>query len=256
MNEALSSFEETSDLSEGLDSSFWDQGIDSTSSIPPLEQYTIEHSISGAETPNWTREKTASLKTVSCSTINESAGGYCIGWKGKNIPKIKIGELIGIRHASKKDRYTLAVTRWMKDEKKMMLLGVAIIAPGCRTVEAKQVDTDINTIVRQCLLLPGKKGETPASIIIPPLAFREGHKVAVSTDTGEIKIQLTELIEGSGAFNRYGFTELSQARGGKRLEDDHYDSVLPEQTKKIKPTKESGFDKDDDSGFDTIWSVL
>ena len=40
--------------------------------------------------------KTDTPERFAVTTINESAGGYCVRWTGDNIPRVKIGELIGV----------------------------------------------------------------------------------------------------------------------------------------------------------------
>lgn len=249
----FSNLGDASDLSDDLDSNFWEHGLDTGAGIPQLDQFALEQSslASSAEIPNWTRQARAH-HTVACKTLNESAGGYCISWKGKSIPRIKIGELVGIRSASKKDQYSLAVTRWMKYEKGTILLGVAIISPTCQAVEARLADEEVSP-TRQCLLLGGKKGTSP-SLVIPPLAFRGQQKLSVYVNGKEIRIRLGELIEGSGAFNQYGYEELVQTSERPIFPDDEIEqpNALGE---KVKAQDDSGFAMDD-SGFDTIWSVL
>ncbi|MBU0500722.1 MAG: hypothetical protein KJ558_11475 [Gammaproteobacteria bacterium] len=249
----FSNLGDSSDMSDDLDSSFWEHGLDGAGIMPQMDQYTIEQAsfASSAEIPNWTRQARAH-HTVACKTLNESAGGYCISWKGKSIPRIKIGELVGIRSASRKDRYSLAATRWMKYEKGSILLGIAIISPSCQAVEARLTDEE-DVPVRQCLLLTGKKDASP-SLVIPPLAFRTQQKVSLYGDGREIRVRLDNLIEGSGAFNQYGYEELAQTKEQPIFPEDELDTpgALGE---KVEAQVDSGFAKDD-SGFDTIWSIL
>lgn len=250
----FSNLGDASDLSDDLDSSFWEHGLDNTSGIPQMEQLTIEQSsLSGsAEIPNWTRQARSHF-TVACKTLNESAGGYCLNWKGTNIPRIKIGELVGIRSASKKERYSLAVTRWMKYEKGNIQLGVAIISPSCQAVEARLADEETSPM-RKCLLLGGAKGGGP-SLVIPPLAFRGQQKLAVYAEAGTVKVRLGKLVEGSGAFNQYAYEELVQADEKPIFQDDELDGAPSPLGEKVVAQEDSGFAKDD-SGFDTIWSIL
>jgi hypothetical protein len=176
-------------------------------------------------------------ETNTFKTINESAGGYCLDWSGEQIPKIHVGELIGVQSAMSANQFGVGMVRWMRrttDDR--LQVGVQMIAPNAISVTARQ-GQDKRAEPQDCLLLPevGTSGQ-PTSFICPSYPFKLGNQLEVNEGENLREIKLTRLLESSGAIAQYQFVYM-----------DHND--LPDQD-----DSEGRFG--DDTDFDNLWSTL
>jgi hypothetical protein len=188
----------------------------------------------------WDKEpKTlAQPATNTFKTINESAGGYCLDWSGEQIPKIHVGELIGVQSAMSANQFGVGIVRWMRQTANERLqVGVQMIAPNAMAVSAQE-KTNNESESYDCLLLPevGTSGQ-PTSFICPSYPFALGNQLQVNEGENLREIKLTRLLETSGAIAQFQFVYL-----------DHQD--LPDQEEE----SEEGFG--DDTDFDNLWSTL
>jgi hypothetical protein len=183
------------------------------------------------------QDKNELPETNTFKTINESAGGYCLDWSGEHIPKIQVGELIGVQSAMSANQFGVGMVRWMRrtaDDR--LQVGVQMIAPNAISVTAR-LEQDKKAESHDCLLLPevGTSGQ-PTSFICPTYPFSLGNQLEVNEGENLREIKLTRLLESSGAIAQYQFVYM-----------DHND--LPDQD-----DSESGFS--DDTDFDNLWSNL
>ncbi len=181
--------------------------------------------------------KLAEPATNTFKTINESAGGYCLDWSGDHIPKIQVGELIGVQSAMSANQFGVGMVRWMRHTREERLqVGVQMIAPNAMAVQARQGD-DKRGEPHDCLLLPevGTSGQ-PTSFICPSYPFKLGNQLQVNEGENLREIKLTRLLEASGAISQFQFVYL-----------DHNDA----------PEQDDSDDKfGDESDFDNLWSTL
>lgn len=150
-------------------------------------------------------------ETFSCKTINESAGGYCINWSGDEAPPIKIGEVIGIQSAGNQNKFGVGISRWIKNNPGQgLLLGMEVIASNCDAVGLRPATNLQSEVVKQKgLLLPESKASKQVpSLVLPTLPYKVDDLLIITTDSGEEKIKLTELIELTGAFAHFNFIGL------------------------------------------------
>ncbi|MEW8334703.1 MAG: hypothetical protein AB2558_04185 [Candidatus Thiodiazotropha sp.] len=170
-------------------------------------------------------------------TINESAGGYCLDWRGKKIPKIQVGELIGVQSAMSATQFGVGIVRWMRSsDQDSMRVGVQMIAPNALAITA--ADPEHKTKKSdECLLLPevGTSGQ-PTSFICAAQAFDIGRIVSIDNGEESKDIKLTRLLESSGSISQYQFIYLDDAAAASEDEKDD----------------ETG----NDSDFDSLWSTL
>ncbi|MDJ0808118.1 MAG: hypothetical protein QNJ78_14950 [Gammaproteobacteria bacterium] len=172
------------------------------------------------------------------NTLNESAGGYCLDWKGKQPPRILVGELIGIQSAMTNSQFGVGLVRWMKNHPEESLqVGLQMIAPNAIAVTAKHQDI-ANSNPHECLLLPevGTSGQ-PTSFICPSYPFNVGDLLTIDDGETTREIKLTRLLESSGAVSQFQFTHL----------DNH---TYPQEEDQDED------DLDADSDFDNLWSTL
>jgi cyclic-di-GMP-binding protein len=187
----------------------------------------------------WEEEpsKLAEPATNTFKTINESAGGYCLDWSGDHIPKIQVGELIGVQSAMSANQFGVGMVRWIRrspDER--LQVGVQMIAPNAMAVSAKK-EQQPKAQTHDCLLLPevGTSGQ-PTSFICPSYPFKLGNQLQVNEGENLREIKLTRLLEASGSISQFQFVYL-----------DHNDA--PDQD-----DGDEGFG--DDTDFDNLWSTL
>jgi hypothetical protein len=168
-------------------------------------------------------------------TINESAGGYCLDWRGKKIPKIQVGELIGVQSAMSPSQFGVGIVRWMRSsENESMKVGIQMIAPNALAITATD-STQGGGIKEQCLLLPevGTSGQ-PTSFICASHTFELGKVLSVNDGENSKHIKLTRILESSGSISQYQFIYL----------DDTSTSSDEENS------------DESDTDFDGLWSTL
>jgi hypothetical protein len=169
-------------------------------------------------------------------TLNESAGGYCLNWNGERIPKVLVGELIGIQSSLASRQFGIGLIRWMKSHLNQGLqVGVQMIAPSATAVTARQNKAS-GLQPQNCLLLPemDTSGQ-PTSLICPSLPFKVGDLLTLDDQGRKREIKLTRLLESSGAISQFQFMDLD--RDGKPSDRE------PE-----------GFNGDED--FEQLWPTL
>ncbi len=186
----------------------------------------------------WENEsaKPAEPATNILKTLNESAGGYCLDWKGRHIPKIQVGELIGVQSAMSANQFGVGIVRWMRRSPEDTLqVGVQMVAPNAVAVNAR-LESNKSDESQECLLLPevGTSGQ-PTSFICPSYPFKLGDLLVVNEGENLREIKLTRLMEASGAISQFQFAYLDQSESSDSDESK---------------------DESSDSDFDNLWSNL
>jgi hypothetical protein len=186
----------------------------------------------------WENEtaKPAEPTTNILKTLNESAGGYCLDWKGTHIPKIQVGELIGVQSAMSANQFGVGMVRWMRrSPEENLQVGVQMVAPNAVAVNAR-LKSNKSDESQECLLLPevGTSGQ-PTSFICPSYPFKLGDLLVVNEGENLREIKLTRLMEASGAVSQFQFAYLDQSDSSDKEESQEDNS---------------------DSDFDNLWSNL
>jgi hypothetical protein len=149
-------------------------------------------------------------------TINESAGGYCVRWEGDHIPRVKIGELIGIQSPSDHHTYGLGVIRWMKQLVDLELdIGLEVIATRCQAGDVREVAGSAGRNRApsfKCLLLQGADpdADSSTSLVMSAMSLQTGVDLWLAINGVEQRIRLTKLMEFSSAFARYQIEHLDR----------------------------------------------
>ncbi|MGB5638469.1 MAG: hypothetical protein WBM63_05065 [Sedimenticolaceae bacterium] len=160
-------------------------------------------------------------------TINESAGGYCIRWQGDGIPRVKIGELIGVESPTDRRRYGLGVIRWMKQQAEEELdLGLEVISTRCEAAdirEAGKTSQRNRAPSYKCLVIndTDPSANATASLVMSAMSLPTGVDLWLSIGGKEQLIRLSKLVEFSSAFARYHFEFV------KTEEDERADDARP-----------------------------
>lgn len=153
-------------------------------------------------------------------TVNESAGGYCIRWQGEGIPRVKIGELIGIESPSERRVYGLGVIRWMKQLADQSLdLGLEVIATRCEPADIREAGKSTRRDrhpAYKCLVIndTDPAGNATASLVMSAMSLQTGVDLTLATGGKEQLVHLTKLIEFSSAFARYHFELVKSEEPG------------------------------------------
>lgn len=163
----------------------------------------------------------------SVNTINESAGGYCIRWQGDHIPRVKIGELIGVESPSDRRKYGLGVIRWMKQQGDQELdLGLEIISTRCEAADVREADKESprkRAPSYKCLVIndTDPSSNATASLVMSAMSLQTGVDLWLAIGDKEQLVRLTKLVEFSSAFARYHFEFI------KTEDDEHSDDAHP-----------------------------
>jgi hypothetical protein len=169
-------------------------------------------------------------------TINESAGGYCLDWRGKKIPKIQVGELIGVQSAISPSQFGVGIVRWMRSsDDDSMKVGIQMIAPNALAITAIE-SGQMSSTKQECLLLPevGTSGQ-PTSFICSSHTFELGKVLLVNDGENNKHIKLTRILESNGSISQFQFVYLDDTRTS---------------------SDEGGDSGDSDADFDSLWSTL
>lgn len=166
-------------------------------------------------------------------TINESAGGYCIRWQGENIPRVKIGELIGVESPSDRRKYGLGVIRWMKQQPDQNLdLGLEVISTRCEAADVREAGKSSprnRAPSYKCLVINDTDPATnaTASLVMSAMSLQTGVDLLLTIGGKEQLVRLTKLVEFSSAFARYHFefvkAEEDESRNDGRPGDEFSD---------------------------------
>ena len=165
--------------------------------------------------------------------VNVSAGGYCLLWDSRESTDAQVGELIGIHEtvADEDDdtHLALGIIRWMKcPPGKGVELGVQMLSPGAVAVATQVVRPDRELQFMRSLLLPEiRQLRQPATLITPTLPYQTGDQVRVNSHGKLARVQLTRLLEYTGAFCQFQFTALDEDDSAREPDTD-YPAMAPE----------------------------
>ncbi len=160
------------------------------------------------------------------TTINESAGGYCIRWQGEHIPRVKIAELIGVESPSDRHKYGLGIVRWMHQRPEHGLdLGLEIVSTRCEAGEIREAGPDSprhRAPSFKCLVINDTDPTTSASssLIMSAMSLQTHVDLCLSLAGKEQRIRLTKLIEFSAAFARYQFEYIDRGDSAEPERDE------------------------------------
>ncbi|UCE88729.1 MAG: hypothetical protein JSW10_10410 [Pseudomonadota bacterium] len=160
------------------------------------------------------RRDSALQASIAWSIVNESAGGYCLRTTGGSGAKVQVGELVGIRRSG--DGHTwkwgIGVVRWMKfSQQHALLLGVEMLTPDAAAVGLRiaAASAGNGNHFQRTLMLPQLTAiNKPATLVTPPVPYREGSKVIVNILGKELLVELTRQLENTGLFAQFQFEVL------------------------------------------------
>ncbi len=147
-----------------------------------------------------------------CQSANESASGYCLVWPADKAPRIKVGELLGIQSPTKKQSYSVAVVRWLTNHPGESLhVGIEIIAPVCTAARLSPRSINASGGAVSGLLLPEiTSASQDSSVLLPPNFEIESRILEVHAGDDRFTLKLTQFMESTPAFNRYGYQRIDR----------------------------------------------
>lgn len=171
--------------------------------------------------------------------VDEGAGGYCLESTGAAGP-VQVGELAGIRRAHGHSwKWGVGVVRWLKfSQGGTLRMGVEMLTPdaaaaGVRVTAAPAGEASY----QRTLMLPGIEAiNRPATLVMPPVPFREGSRVTLRVLGREMQVRLTRQLENTGLFAQFQFELVTPRAAG--------DSGPPADS------------APDDGGLDGVWSSI
>jgi len=174
-------------------------------------------------------------RTHEWKMVDVSAGGYRLLWDSGENSEAEVGELVGIREASDPDAFHmgLGVVRWMKcAEGRGLELGVQMISPGGVAVGTKKAGA--SEYLRSLILPEIRAIGQPATLVTPNLPYHVGDQVLVNSHGKEARVELTKLVENTGAFAQFQFRPLdSRSSGGQGDSGDGSESSFDELWEEI-----------------------
>ncbi|RMG33154.1 MAG: hypothetical protein D6720_12015 [Gammaproteobacteria bacterium] len=187
---------------------------------PAADTEPVFSQLAGNDTasPHWQDSQTldpTDPRGLEVTTLNESAGGYCIPWPGdSHPPKVKVGELLGIG-GGEGGSYTVAVIRWLHSiDQEQLELGVQILSNQVDAMNASLAPRDdtkpsgrkVESVPCLVLDLYETQSETQEpSILLSSASYPVGTELLLDRlPTQKRRVRLTRLIDFSSGFARFG----------------------------------------------------
>ena len=147
----------------------------------------------------------AQFKTSRWQVLNISAGGMALKKFPISDAKVRIGEILGVKSA-KDSTWSLVILRWASNDDLQLEIGTQLIAPSAKPIGIRP--TTQNRF-EPALLLPEIPGlKQAASILAASGSYGPARVLELDRDGKCSKIMLTKLIDRTGSFERFLFSEL------------------------------------------------
>ncbi len=150
------------------------------------------------------------------TTLNESAGGYCVQWSADaHPPKVKVGELLGVGGVGKGRDYSIGVVRWLHSLNQGQLeLGLQILSSQIRAMNAQPMPSGKKKAMKKraeplpCLVLDlhdAPREDHEPSIVLSSATHPVGTQFVLDgLPEPKQRVRLTRLIDFSSGFARFG----------------------------------------------------
>ncbi|MGV6825858.1 MAG: hypothetical protein ACWA5Q_02670 [bacterium] len=163
-------------------------------------------------------------------TYNENAEGYCFNLTGKHSPKVKVGELLGVKSQTTARQYSLGIIRWLRHgEKDELFMGLQVISSQCSAVIVFSGNSPSAARRNQqnCLLLTGDGvDQNQLGLVVNTRKLRMDEPLTLVTEFGRHLIKLTQIVESSSSFIHYQFSYIKEREAPDR--DSRSDSDFSE----------------------------
>lgn len=188
-----------------------------------------------SETP---KDEPAKYPTFEIDMVNASPGGYSLNWVGAVPSNLQAGEIIGIQEEGV-HHWAIGVIRWIRQpaKNKTPLIGIELLAPKAEAGAARLLQkTGGAQPFMRALMLPAIKAiAQPATLLLPHLPFRTGHKTELLFSEEQGRFQLVKRLTSTNSFTQF-----------------QYRSAMPVREQTQPNTVATALDDD----FDNIWNKL
>lgn len=173
-----------------------------------------------------------------CSSVNESAGGFCFIWipatdvEAPNLSAL-VGELIGLQDLddANKSRWSVGVVRWMKNSEGQQLeLGVQKLSPYALAAGVSKDRNKNKSEFYSCLVLPEIMNVNQPVTLITPNSYDVGDSLIMDLQGERKSIRLTKLLESTGSFAHFRYKEYKKSDRSREASDDqkeNFDNLWP-----------------------------
>lgn len=167
--------------------------------------------------PAWHKPKKDQIKIdgKGCVALNRSEHGCRLNWPDSGDGGTHVGELVGINSKGSNGDFSgvsFGVIRWLHAGQLGFLdMGVELFKGSFEPVilQCEHGDTQSTEKIRG-FLQHTNSGNT-ASLITPPFYVAENDHVRVITDSDDIPVNITNIIESTDSFVRFDFERSSEA---------------------------------------------
>ncbi|MEE4380874.1 MAG: hypothetical protein V2J02_02665 [Pseudomonadales bacterium] len=143
--------------------------------------------------------------------VDSAPGGFGLALEGEAPDDLENGVLVGLREGPEQ-HWSLGVVRWLSRETGGLRAGVELLAPrlepaGARLRSVRGSGGDwVRALRVPALEVLGQ----PALLVLPPLPFRSGHKVAVHEGGATQEVRLETLRVTGAGFSLFEYRPIEQ----------------------------------------------
>jgi hypothetical protein len=149
-----------------------------------------------------------------CVALNRSEHGYCLNWPDSGDGGTHVGELVGINSKDRNGDFSKAsfgVIRWLyADQPGFLDMGIELLNGHFEPI-ILQCERDNQQRVEKIKgFLQHPDSGYVASLITPPFYVTEKDNIRVITDNENIPVNVTNIIESTDSFVRFGFEQAAE----------------------------------------------
>lgn len=152
---------------------------------------------------------------LSCTILNESAGGACLKWRQAEPGKLRVGELVAIRYGRQPAQgWGVAALRWIKSlGEHGVEFGIQLLAPDAIPIAVRLSNGEASEHdYLKSLYLPAMDATgQAANLIVPAFLYHSGDIVSLKMEHREQPLRLTKALESNHIYSRFRFTPLHRA---------------------------------------------
>ncbi len=168
--------------------------------------------------PGDAQESHTSDPPMKATRSSEGAGGYCMPWPStEQLPKVKVGQLLGVSSQDNPLKYSLAVIRWMRCiSQEQLEVGMEVLSTHVRATYAyplkpgkgrRKAKEKIPCLMLDCHHPP--HGNAEPSLVFNSTALSPGSRFVLEGLPNDSQpIRLTRLIDIGNAFARFAFEQV------------------------------------------------
>jgi hypothetical protein len=165
----------------------------------------------------WQRPKRDQIEVdgKECIALNRSEHGYCLNWPDSGDGGTHVGELVGINSKGRNggiSEASLGVIRWLyADQPGFLDMGIELLNGYFEPIILQCERENKQRVEKIKGFLQHPDSGYAASLITPPFYVTEKDHVRVITGNEDIPVNVTNIIESTDSFVRFGFEQVSDS---------------------------------------------